>query len=248
MSLTESTRRTIRRHGLLPRDTPCRCCLVGRCRFSGVALCAERDRGDRRFSCRRCRPSQPSAAWIRMRMPTKSSAADWPTDLGIPSTSGAYRHRRACAGGGRFHRTRGPRRSARVLLARCGPRNRLRQSRWRTPRDDQAETFLLRLLRGAGPRGLGGMHPRSGSSCGRSSRPIVPIVRAFLEAREYCFPRRPTNSDTTIPRNRIRHELVPFLETHFSPGVVDVLDREAAIAREDADYLDAAAAARWPID
>jgi tRNA(Ile)-lysidine synthase len=110
-------------------------------------------------------------------------------------------------------------------------------------KSDQAETFLLRLLRGAGPRGLGGMHPRSGIVV----RPFIEIarsdVRAFLHAREVAFREDTTNADRTIPRNRIRHELIPFLETHFSPGVVDVLDREAAIAREDAEYLDAAAAA-----
>ena len=46
-----------------------------------------------------------------------------------------------------------------------------------------------------------------------------------------------------IPRNRIRHELLPLLDARFSPGIVDVLDRAAAIAREDADYLDDAARA-----
>jgi hypothetical protein len=51
------------------------------------------------------------------------------------------------------------------------------------------------------------------------------------------------NDDPAIPRNRVRHELVPFLQARFSPGVVDALAREAAIAREDAEYLDAVARA-----
>ena len=109
-------------------------------------------------------------------------------------------------------------------------------------RNDQAETFLLRLLRGAGPRGLGGMHPRSGIVV----RPFLDTdrfaIRAFLEAGHIAFREDATNSDRAIPRNRIRHELIPFLETHFSPRVIDVLDREAAIAREDAEFLDATAA------
>lgn len=108
-------------------------------------------------------------------------------------------------------------------------------------KDDQAETFLLRLLRGAGPRGLGGMHPRSGLVV----RPLIETtredVRAFLQETGASFREDQSNLDVSIPRNRIRHELLPFLETRFTPGIVEVLDREAAIAREDSDYLDTAA-------
>jgi len=110
-------------------------------------------------------------------------------------------------------------------------------------KDDQAETFLLRLLRGAGPRGLGGMHPRSGIVV----RPFIESaradVRAYVEAHHLEFREDVSNQDPAIPRNRIRHELLPLLERRFAPGIVDVLDREAAIAREDAAYLDAVAAA-----
>ena len=110
-------------------------------------------------------------------------------------------------------------------------------------KSDQAETFLLRLLRGSGPRGLSAMHPRSGLVV----RPLIGTtrdeVRAFLDARQAAFQTDSTNDDCAIPRNRVRHELLPFLETRFSPGIVEVLDREAAIAREDAEYLDAQALA-----
>ena len=105
-------------------------------------------------------------------------------------------------------------------------------------RDDQAETFLLRLLRGAGPRGLGGMHPRSGLVV----RPFLETsradVRSFLAGRGVEYREDASNHDLGIPRNRIRHELIPFLEERFSAGVVGVLDREAAIARDDAEFLD----------
>ena len=108
-------------------------------------------------------------------------------------------------------------------------------------KNDQAETFLLRLIRGAGPRGLSGMHPRSGLVV----RPLIETprgeVRAFLEARRVAFREDATNADRSIPRNRVRHELMPLLEARFSPRMIDVLDREATIAREDAEYLDAAA-------
>ena len=110
-------------------------------------------------------------------------------------------------------------------------------------KDDQAETFLLRLLRGAGPRGLSGMHPRSRIVV----RPFVELsrndVRAFVEERRLAFREDKSNHDLTIPRNRIRHELIPLLEDGYAPGIVDALDRAAAIAREDAEYLEAAAAA-----
>lgn len=107
-------------------------------------------------------------------------------------------------------------------------------------RDDQAETFLLRLLRGAGPRGLAGIRPKSG----RVIRPLIEIarheVRAYLAARELVFREDESNNDVTIPRNRVRRELLPVLEA-FSPGVMDVLAREADIAREDEDFLSRAA-------
>ena len=104
--------------------------------------------------------------------------------------------------------------------------------------DDQAETFLLRLLRGAGPRGLSGMHPRSGIVV----RPLIETsrsdVREYLRVAGIGFREDASNADLSIPRNRIRHELLPLLDARFSPGIVEVLDREAAIAREDAEYLE----------
>jgi tRNA(Ile)-lysidine synthase len=110
-------------------------------------------------------------------------------------------------------------------------------------KDDQAETFLLRLLRGAGPRGLSGMHPRAGLVV----RPLLETprsdVRDFLRERHIAFREDASNADPSIPRNRIRHELLPLVDARFAPGIVDILDREAAIAREDADYLDDAARA-----
>jgi tRNA(Ile)-lysidine synthase len=103
--------------------------------------------------------------------------------------------------------------------------------------DDQAETFLLRLIRGAGPRGLAGIRPRSG----RIVRPLIDIPRVDL--RQYQASRQldsrvdSSNADLDIPRNRVRHELLPYLQREFSPGISAVLAREAAIARVDEDRL-----------
>jgi tRNA(Ile)-lysidine synthase len=99
--------------------------------------------------------------------------------------------------------------------------------------DDQAETFLLRLIRGSGPRGLAGIHPKAG----RVVRPLIDVrrveLRGYLAARDLPFREDATNADLSIPRNRVRHQLIPYLEEHFSPGIVQVLAREAAIARDD---------------
>ena len=100
-------------------------------------------------------------------------------------------------------------------------------------RDDQAETFLLRLLRGAGPRGLAGIHPVAG----RVIRPLIDVRRhellAYLDGIGRRFREDESNRDLTILRNRVRHALLPYLERDFSPGIVDVLAREASVARED---------------
>ena len=75
---------------------------------------------------------------------------------------------------------------------------------------------------------------------GRSA-PLLDVDRAelrdYLAARGEPFREDSTNADVAIPRNRIRHELIPYLESHFSPGVTDVLAREAALARQDEDFL-----------
>ena len=109
-------------------------------------------------------------------------------------------------------------------------------------RDDQAETFLLRLVRGAGPRGLASIHPRHGSivrpllDCRRSE------LREFLAARELSYVDDESNVDVTIPRNRVRVELLPLLSTRFNPAIVDALAHAAGLDRELWQWLDTAAA------
>lgn len=109
-------------------------------------------------------------------------------------------------------------------------------------RDDQAETFLLRLLRGAGPRGLAGMHPRNGAIV----RPLLDCRRdelhAWLGARGVAHVEDESNRDTAIPRNRVRAELLPLMASRFNPSVVDVLADEATLARELWQWMDEASA------
>ena len=108
-------------------------------------------------------------------------------------------------------------------------------------RNDQAETVLLRLCRGAGPKGLASIYPKAGPVI----RPLLDVRRAaidaFVAAEGIAFREDPTNRDVTIPRNRVRHELLPYLARHAGEGIVDVLARQAVIAREDADWLEQAA-------
>lgn len=106
--------------------------------------------------------------------------------------------------------------------------------------DDQAETVLLRLFRGAGARGLAGIRPRTG----RVVRPLLDMrrdeLRRYAAAHGLRFREDASNADTRIPRNRVRLEILPCLERH-SPGLVPVLARVAEVAREDEYYLSHAA-------
>ena len=99
--------------------------------------------------------------------------------------------------------------------------------------DDQVETFLLNLIRGAGPRGLGGMLAVGpGSVC----RPLLTSWReeilAFLEDRDLPYRTDSTNEDISLTRNRIRHRLVPFLSREFGSGVGRILARESQLMND----------------
>jgi tRNA(Ile)-lysidine synthase len=110
-------------------------------------------------------------------------------------------------------------------------------------RDDQAETVLLRLIRGAGPRGLAAMYPRKDHII----RPLLAVkreeLRVWLGERGVTFVEDETNADVSIPRNRIRAELLPLLTARFNPSIVDTLADEADLAREIWEWMTAAAAA-----
>jgi len=111
-------------------------------------------------------------------------------------------------------------------------------------RDDQAETLLLRLLRGAGRRGLGGMRPLGT----RVWRPLLAAsrddVRRWLAERGIPFLVDRSNADLAHTRNRVRRLLVPFLEAEFNPRLGAALADLAARLRDEDDYLAAAAAER----
>jgi tRNA(Ile)-lysidine synthase len=104
-------------------------------------------------------------------------------------------------------------------------------------RDDQAETFLLRLLRGAGSAGLGAMRAVNGDIL----RPMLESGRrdvlAHLEARGLEHREDESNADLSFLRNRARHELLPYLEAKFNPRVRQALARAASVLSEEAGAL-----------
>ena len=111
-------------------------------------------------------------------------------------------------------------------------------------RDDQAESVLLGLARGSGPRSLAGMPP----SRGPYRRPLLGVGRATLRAACEALGLRPwddpQNADPAFARARVRHQALPALEAALGPGVAGALARSADQCRADAELLDGLAAAQ----
>jgi tRNA(Ile)-lysidine synthase len=105
--------------------------------------------------------------------------------------------------------------------------------------DDVAETLMLRLMRGAGSTGLAPLKPWSRGFI----RPLLHVtgyeLRAWLKGQKKSWREDHTNQDVTIPRNRMRHEILPLLEKHFGVGVRSNLCKSAEILREEDSFLEA---------
>lgn len=111
--------------------------------------------------------------------------------------------------------------------------------------DDQAETVLLRLVRGTGPDGLAGMpYARNDEAGHRVVRPLLDAdreeIQEFLKQRDIHPRIDRTNLETDYARNKIRLELIPALKT-YNPNIRGALLRLAESCREDRNYLTAAA-------
>ncbi len=111
--------------------------------------------------------------------------------------------------------------------------------------DDQAEGFLIRLLRGAGGAGLGGMRWQAPSPADRR----IPLLRPLLgeskdslleeaRARGWEFREDASNQDPSILRNRIRRELLPLLESDYQPGIREILLRTGELLSDEADFVE----------
>lgn len=101
--------------------------------------------------------------------------------------------------------------------------------------DDQAETFLLQALRGAGVRGLASMPPVTAFAGGTLARPMLGFsraeLRAWAEAEQLHWIEDPSNVDTGFDRNYLRHEVMPLLKRRW-PGAAATLSRGARLAAE----------------
>jgi tRNA(Ile)-lysidine synthase len=106
---------------------------------------------------------------------------------------------------------------------------------------DQAETVLMRLLRGAGTVGLSGIPPRRQ----RIIRPLLALSRleviGYLQDIDASYCVDPTNEELDALRNRVRHQLMPLLRDEYQPNLSDVLVRMADALRRDRRFLEAAA-------
>ena len=102
---------------------------------------------------------------------------------------------------------------------------------------DVAETFLLRLARGAGPEGLSGLKPISHVNGVTFIRPLLNAydedLREFLSLRAIPWHEDATNADISIPRNNVRHVILPFLREHLDPYIEEHICKSAAILRGD---------------
>lgn len=111
-------------------------------------------------------------------------------------------------------------------------------------RDDQAETLLLKLCRGAGGTGLTGIARNTTIEGVRVIRPLLDVTRAdierFLRDHHRSWREDHTNADTQLKRNRIRHDIIPPLEQHLNPRLKDALARTADILTDENAYLAAA--------
>lgn len=141
-------------------------------------------------------------------------------------------------------------REARYLfLARCAARAGARAVALGHTADDQAETFLMRLVRGAGARGLGGIRPVRPEGALRVVRPLLCLRRAevlsYAGARGVPHREDASNRDRSFTRNRVRYGLIPYLERNYNPNVRDALLRTAEILAREHDFCDAHAARRY---
>jgi tRNA(Ile)-lysidine synthase len=104
--------------------------------------------------------------------------------------------------------------------------------------DDQAEEVLLRLLRGSGRKGLAGMRMRSGQIIRPLLRTGKQELAVWLNERGIASCFDSSNNDRRFLRNRVRHELLPFLEEHFDSGIRKALLKTADSLAADEELLE----------
>ena len=130
-------------------------------------------------------------------------------------------------------------------LRRCALESRADRVAVGHTRDDQAETFLLKLIRGAGMTGLGAIYPQRGDII----RPLLEVSRAelreYLEGSGQRWVEDDTNADIKNPRNRIRHRVLPELNQTAGADTTYAIARAAGLVREDSQWLNELADRRF---
>ncbi|MDZ8118835.1 tRNA lysidine(34) synthetase TilS [Pontiella agarivorans] len=119
--------------------------------------------------------------------------------------------------------------------------------------DDQAETFILKLARGAGPAGLCGMPVFQTLEQLRIFRPMLDVPRSdivqWLEENKFSWREDASNADEHFLRNRVRHRILPLLERELNPGIRDTILRTMDILRAENEWMEEAVNdAQWPIN
>lgn len=104
-------------------------------------------------------------------------------------------------------------------------------------KDDNAELVLMNLLRGSGPKGLSGIPPV------RDNIYIRPLLRVsknrildFLKEQNQDYMFDSSNNDMAYLRNKIRHRLIPHLQSEYNPEIIDSLDRLSHILKQEEDF------------
>ncbi len=104
---------------------------------------------------------------------------------------------------------------------------------------DNAELVLMNLLRGSGPLGLSGIIPVRD---GKIVRPFIHLkrsdIQAYIAEKKLPHITDASNADTSLRRNRIRHHLIPELETNYNPAIVDTLNRLGTIMRAEDQWIE----------
>ncbi len=102
---------------------------------------------------------------------------------------------------------------------------------------DNAELVMMNLLRGAGPKGLSGIPPIRG---GKYIRPLIQMsknrILDFLKAENQSFVFDSSNKEMTFLRNKIRGELLPYLQSEYNPEIINALERLSSILRQEEDF------------
>ncbi|MDQ7822174.1 MAG: tRNA lysidine(34) synthetase TilS [Candidatus Eremiobacteraeota bacterium] len=110
--------------------------------------------------------------------------------------------------------------------------------------DDQAETVLMKIIRGAGYRGLAGISPHRE---GLFIRPFLEVrreeIKAFLASQGQPWRHDSSNENRDFTRNRMRNELIPLMEEHYNPRISEALSHLGQVAAEDHSLLEGIAEA-----